>query len=116
MLATTRGDLYRDADGEPNLDEYGDETDDNAEAARVAADFPVSIIEARKNVFDEASNAWRQVTYYRIRVNGNLDPRAGDRIKDLRTGDLYVVADVRATPRGLSGRSSVTMNARRAAP
>ena len=116
MLATTRGDLYRDADGAPNLDDYGDETDDNAEAACVATDFPVSIIEARKNVFDEASNAWREVTYYRIRVNGNVEPRAGDRIKDRRTGNLYVITDVRGTPRGLSGRSSVTMNARRAAP
>lgn len=116
MLATTRGDLYRDTDGAPNVNEYGDETDDNAETARVAADFPVSIIEARKNVFDEASNGWREVTYYRIRVNGNVEPRAGDRIKDRRTGELYVIESVRTTSRGLSGRSSVTMNARRAAP
>ncbi len=116
MLATTRGDLYRDADGEPNVDEYGDEADDNSAPALVYTDFPVSIIEKRKNVFDEASNAWREITYYRVRVNGNVKPRAGDRIRDLLSGDFYVVTDVRATPRGLSGRSSVTMNARRAAP
>lgn len=116
MIATTRGDLYRDTDGEPNVDEYGDETDDNADTARIATDFPVSIIERRKNVFDEASNGWRQITYYSIRVHANVNPKAGDRIKDRQTGDFYVVDDERTTSRGLSGRSSVTMNARRAAP
>lgn len=116
MIATTRGDLYRDSDGQPNVDEYGDETDDNTDTAKVAEDFPVSIIEQRKNVFDQSSNTWREITYYRVRVNANIDPREGDRIKDRRTGDFYVITDERTTSRGLSGRSSVTMNARRAAP
>ena len=112
MIATTRGALYRGT----TEDEYGDEIDNNATPVEGFEDFPVSIIETDANVFDQASSTWRTVTKLTGRVSTRIPIDDGDRIKDLRDGAIYTVDDFTSTPRGISGRSSVSMKLRRTAP
>lgn len=115
MQATTRAVLLR---GEITTDALGDEVEDDTATAivRGAKDFPISIIEVDSHEFDQASNQWRSVKKLTARCAGNIPADEGDRIKDLRDGAIYAVDKVTRTPRGLSGRSSVTMTLRRTAP
>ena len=112
MIATTRGALIR-GEGE---DEYGDPVDDNTlPPVDGFADFPLSLIEKDERTFDQASNQWRSISRLVGRVPSNVPVDEGDRIKDLRDDAIYIVDGFRRTPRGLSGRASVTMNLRRTA-
>jgi hypothetical protein len=115
MIATTRGELYRGT----TQDALGDEVDDNSTPIEIRAgrtDFPVSIIEAERREYDEASNAWRTVRYYAGRVSAVVPVKAGDRIKDLYSGAFYVVDEAERMARGISGRSSVTLTMKRTSP
>lgn len=113
MIATTRAALIR---GTTATDALGDEIDDNGAPLVGFSDFPISIVEASRNVFDEASNAWRTVRYYAGRISATVPAEAGDRIRDNRDGALYIVEEVERMARGLSGRSSATLTLKRAAP
>jgi hypothetical protein len=108
MRATTRAALLR---GAVTTDALGDEVVDNGAASRVEGwtDFPASIIERDRDEFDQSSSAWRTIREKIIRLPSNIPIRAGDRILDLRDGTVYPTNDFRRTPRGLSGRSSVTL-------
>lgn len=112
MIATTRGALLR---GE-SVDEWGDPVAGDAPVVEGFEDFPVSIIEKDESTYDQASNQWRSVTRLVGRAPSNVPVDEGDWIKDLRDGAVYIVDGFRSTPRGLSGRASVTMNLRRTAP
>lgn len=112
MLATTRGALYRGT----TEDEYGDEVDDNTAPVTGFTDFALSIIEREAEEFDRSSGEWRTVRKLIGRVDVDLPVDDGDRIKDLRDGAIYAVDSFTRTPRGLSGRSSVTMKLRRTDP
>lgn len=111
MIATTRGVLLRGS----AKDALGDEIDDGAVVAGFA-DFAVSIVEKSRREFDEASNAWRSVRYYAGRVSTLVPVKAGDRIKDNRTAEVFTVGEVKRMARGLSGRGSVTLTMKRTAP
>ena len=115
MIATTRGALLR---GVVTEDEYEDEVIDNSDAAMVAGfkDFPMSIIERDATEFDQASNQWRTIRRITGRVPSNVPIVSGDRIKDLRDGGVYAIDGFKRTPRGLSGRASVTIKLRRTTP
>lgn len=112
IAATTRAALLR---GETE-DEYGDPVDDNATPVEGFEDFPASIIERDGTEFDQASGTWRTVRKLIGRVPANIPVDEGDRIKDLRDGAIYVLDGFRRTPRGISGRSSVTLRLRRTTP
>lgn len=113
MIATTRGVLLRGAVTE---DAQGNEIEDNSTAAEVGREFPLSIIERDRVEFDAASNQSRTVRVLVGRVPANVIADEGDRIKDLRDGAIYAVDEFRRTPRGISGRSSVTLKLRRTTP
>lgn len=113
IVATTRAALLR---GTTTTDDLGDEIDDNTTPVEGWEDFPISIIEGEERVFDEASSTWRTIETLTGRVKGTIPVDDGDRIKDLRTGFVYAVDKIKAVPRGLSGRSSVTLALRRTAP
>lgn len=112
MLATTRGALYRGT----TTDALGDEVDDNSTAVDGHDDFPMSLLERDRAEYDPATNTMRVVRELVARVPSNVPVDEGDRVKDLRDGALYAVDGFRRTPRGLSGRASVTMTVRRTTP
>lgn len=109
IVATTRAALLRGS----TTDDLGDEVDTNTAPVPGFEDFPISIIEKDATEFDQASTTWRSVRKLIGRVPANVPVYEGDRIKDLRDGKIYALDNFRRTPRGLSGRSSVTMNLRR---
>lgn len=112
IVATTRAALLRGT----TTDDLGDEVDTNAAPVHGFEDFPISIIEKDATEFDQASATWRSVQRLIGRAAADVPVDEGDRIKDLRDGRIYAVDNVRRTPRGLSGRSSVTMKLRRTNP
>ena len=112
IVATTRAALLRGS----TTDGLGDEVDTNAAPVPGFEDFPVSIIEKDATEFDQASATWRSVQKLIGRTAADIPVDEGDRLKDLRDGRIYAVDNVRRTPRGLSGRSSVTMKLRRTNP
>lgn len=111
IVATTRAALLRGT----TTDDLGDEVDTTTIVPGFE-DFPVSIIEKDGTEFDPASNAWRSVQKLIGRAAADVPVDEGDRLKDLRDGRIYAVDNVRRTPRGMSGRSSVTMRLRRTNP
>lgn len=111
IVATTRAALLRGV----TTDSLGDEIDGDAVVAGFES-FPISIIERDAREFDPASNTWRTVRKLVGRTSFRLDPKPGDRIKDLRDGTIYALDEFTRTPRGLSGRSSVSMSLRRTGP
>lgn len=111
IVATTRAALLRGS----TTDNLGDEVD-TATIVPGFEDFPVSIIEKDATEFDQASATWRSVQKLIGRAAADVPVDEGDRIKDLRDGRIYAVDNVRRTPRGMSGRSSVTMKLRRTNP
>jgi hypothetical protein len=112
MLATTRGALHRGS----APDALGDEVDDNATPVEGYEDFPLSLIERDRAEYDPATNTMRVVRELVARVPSSVPVDEGDRIRDLRDSALYAVDGFRRTPRGISGRSSVTMTVRRTTP
>lgn len=112
VIATTRGALVRDT---ITQDDLGDDVSTPVEVPGWES-FPISIIEREVDEYDRASNEWRTVRKLTGRTDVALPVDDGDRIKDLRDGVIYAVDGFTATPRGISGRSSVTMNLRRTAP
>ena len=115
MIATTRAVVLRGAVAENAL---GDEVEDNSDAAIVGRTegYPFSLIRTDSNVFDPSTNEWRTVEKLVGRFNPDFTIDDGDRVKDLRDGSIYTIDDFEIIPRGLSGRSSVTLKLRRTAP
>lgn len=112
MIATTRGALVR---GAKTTDDYGDEVETTA-VVSLHSNFPLSLIERDVDEFDRSSGEWRTVRKLIGRVPSSVPVDDGDRIKDLRDGAIYFVDGFTRTPRGISGRSSVTMQLRRTTP
>lgn len=112
MIATTRGALVR---GTITQDEYGDDVQSD-DVVVGFEDFPLSLIERDVSEYDRSSGEWRTVRKLTGRTSARIPVDDGDRIKDLRDGAIYAVDGFTATPRGLSGRSSVSMQLRRTTP
>lgn len=111
IVATTRGALLRGT----TEDALGDEVDALVEVVGFE-DFAASLIERDRREFDEASNTWRTVRYFAGRFPGNVPAVVGDVFRDARDAKLYRIVEVESMPRGLSGRSSVTLTMKRASP
>lgn len=112
MIATTRGALVR---GVTTKDALGDEVESDVVVPGFES-FPFSAIEKTRREFDESSNAWRTVRYFAGRVSSRVPVRAGDRIRDLRDGAIFSIDEAERMPRGLGGRSSVTLTMKRTTP
>lgn len=71
--------------------EYGDVVDsDTAIRTRV----PASIHEQNRRVFLPAEQAYRIVRFSTARLPSNVDIRKNDRLRDERTGAVYLVTDL----------------------
>jgi hypothetical protein len=88
FLATTLVSLYRGG----STNDYGDEVDDNTTAD--AEHIPASVIEQRQTIADPTTGTPRTVRVTVGRVRSGVDVRTGDRLRDERSGDLYVVEGV----------------------
>lgn len=94
-------------------DVFGQVVDDDTAIAPGLGDIAASIIETSKEVFDPADQTLRTVRKLTGRIQGDVALLEGDRIKDLRTGEVYIVDEDTRAPRSISGRSSVTLSLRR---
>lgn len=74
-----------------STDVYGDVTDTDTVAA---SGIPASILEQRKTVTTPADNRVQQVGFFTGRVSQLVDVRIGDRIRDERTGSIYVLDNI----------------------
>ena len=108
MLATTRAAILRGTE----LDEF-EQTIDTASPLVGFDDFPASIIEHSREVFDPADSTLRTVRKLVGRIPANVPVQDGDRLRDNRTGEIYIIDEDERTPRGISGRASVTLSLRR---
>lgn len=108
--ATTRGALLRGS----AVDAFGDEVDVNAEPVIDWNNFPLSLIERRRNVQDATTGTWSVQAEWRARVPQTLPIEAGDRIRDNRDGVIYEVSDFSSVKRGISGWSSRSIALQRA--
>lgn len=84
LVATTTVSVLRGTE----TDTYGDEQDT---IDVVSTGTPASIIEGRQNVLTGADNIPRVVRIFKLRAPAYLDVRRGDRIKDERNGEIYIV-------------------------
>lgn len=114
MIATTRAVVLRGALTE---DALGDEVEDDSDTAIVgrADGYPLALTAKPSTVLDPSTNEWRSIRKLVGRFSGNVDVIEGDRVKDLRDGAIYAVDEVEDVPRGMAGRSSVTLALRRTA-
>lgn len=108
MLATTRGAILRGTTD----DEFGEPVD-SVDPAPGLDDFPLSIVERSVDVFDPAEGTLRSVRKLTGRIPGNIVTQDGDRLRDNRTGDIYIIDEDERQPRSISGRASVTLILRR---
>lgn len=108
MIATTRAELLRGS----ATDALGDEVDGNTPVPGAASDFGVSLIEKSRNVQDPETGTWRAVSYVEAQITRRLDIREGDRLRDKRTGIIYLISDKSVVPRSLAGMSSTTLELR----
>lgn len=103
-VATTRGSVMRATTTDAGS--HGDTLDDNAAAAVVGmTDAPISLIEASKNVQDPDTHTWRTVRYLECLVPPRWVLQLGDRIRDDRTGTIYVITSATRVPRTLAGQA-----------
>lgn len=78
-----------------------------------ADDFALSITEVSRDVFDPADNTLRTVRKLIGRIPANITVQEGDRLRDNRTGEIFIIDEDERTPRSISGRASVTLSLRR---
>lgn len=110
MIATTRGSILR---GETIKDALGDEIEDNDAVVEGYEDLPLGLTEKSRSVQDPASGTWRTIRYFVGRLPANVKLEDGDRIKDNRTGLIYIIDEGEPTRRSISGRSSLSLDLRR---
>lgn len=108
MIATTRGAILR---GQTE-DVFGELVDADTPAAGLG-DIPVAITEASRSVFDPAEGSFRTVRELIGRIPGNIVVQDGDRLRDNRTGEIFIIDEDERTRRSISGRASVTLALRR---
>ncbi len=77
-----------------STDDYGDVVESTT---AIATGVPASIIEQRRLVATESEPQPRAVVFYTGRVGALVDVTDGDRIRDERTGEVYLVDTVSRT-------------------
>ena len=71
--------------------DYGDTVDSDT---AIYTGIPAAIHEQNRRVFLPAEQAYRIVRFYTGRLPSNTDVVKNDRIKDERTGHVYLVVDL----------------------
>ena len=108
MLATTRAAILRGT----TEDEFHEQID-STDPAPGLEDFPASITERSVSVYDPADGSYRSVRMLTGRIPGNITVQDGDRLRDNRTGDIFIIDEDERQRRSISGRASVTLVLRR---
>lgn len=108
-LATTRGALLRGT----TTNATGDEVDGPGVVVGGWGDFPVGLVEKSKAVYDPATGTRRTVRVLAGRVPPKLPVLEGDRLRDNRTGVIYIIREHVAVPRSLAGLASLTLDLKR---
>lgn len=91
------------------LDEYGDPVDSDTP---VRAGIPVSLIERDRHVFVAAESRMTIVREVTGRARPDVDIREADRLRDERTGSIYLVEAV-SRPSSPVGATDVRLVLRR---
>ncbi len=104
-LATTRGSLLRGSADSG----HGDVVDSNVTPVTGCEDDPIGLVERSRRTYDPASSEWRTLRYMVARVPTRWAVQDGDRVRDDRTGEVYIMTDYTRVPRGLSGQESLTL-------
>jgi hypothetical protein len=92
------------------LNEYGDEIDGTGVAS---ADILGSVIERSKQVFNPDDGRVATIRFLIGRFPSNSDIQDGDRIKDQKTGEIFVVESL-ARPTNAVVKSDIVADLRRA--
>lgn len=71
--------------------DYGDEVDGNTVAS---SEILGSVIERTKQVFNPDDGRVATIRFLTGRFNHNADIQDGDRIKDQKTGEIFIVASL----------------------
>jgi hypothetical protein len=108
VIATTRAAILRGT----VEDVFGEPTDADVVAPGLD-DFPASITERARSVYDPAEQTFRTVRELVGRIPYWVGLQDGDRLRDNRTGIVYIIDEDERTPRSISGRASVTLSLRR---
>lgn len=87
FIATTTATFMRGS----TEDEFGDEVDSNEPYTE---SIPVAITQKQMRVFLPDTNEYRTVRQYVGRVNVQVAVQKGDRLKDDRSGQVYLVDEV----------------------
>lgn len=88
-IATTQVEILRGT----TTDEFGDEKDTNTP---IASGIPASLVEQTRRVTTRDNPTPRIVRYAVARVPANTDVTDQDRVRDQRTGAIYIVEAVSA--------------------
>lgn len=88
-IATTQVEILRGT----TTDEFGDEKDTNTP---IASGIPASLVEQTRRVTTRENPTPRIVRYAVARVPANTDVTDQDRVRDQRTGAIYIVEAVSA--------------------
>lgn len=94
------------------VDEYGDPVDDDTE---VAVGVPVSILQQGVRQFLPAEGRYTNVTTYTARLRGDVDVRERDRVRDERTGAVYMVEGI-VQPQDPHGVAAIRLDLRKVGP
>jgi hypothetical protein len=108
VLATTRVAILRGS----TEDEFGEPIDSDTPAPGLA-DIPASITETSVDVLDPAEGTYRSIRKLVGRLPGNVAVQPGDRLRDNRTGEVFIIDEDERQRRSISGRASVTLALRR---
>jgi hypothetical protein len=109
VIATTRGAILRGT----TTNQWGEEVDADTPAPTPLDDFPCSIIETSRDVYDPAEGTWRSVRKLVGRVPLYVSVIEGDRLRDNVTGEIFIIDEDERQRRSISGRGSVTLALRR---
>lgn len=77
-----------------STDDFGDTVESTT---AVATGVPASLIEQRRVVTTESDPQPRAVVFFTGRVSATTDVTDGDRLRDERTGEIYLVDSVSRT-------------------
>lgn len=109
FLATTRASIYR---GQTTPVEGLDPVDNNVTPVAGLESLPASLIEKSRKVYDQTSQQQRTIRWCVGRFTPGTDIRAGDRVKDNRTGIFYVLDELTTKPRSIAGQSDLILDLR----
>jgi len=110
FMATCRAAVY----GATIDNGLGDAIDDNDTPVEGLEDVRASLIEKSRKLFDATTGASRTVRWCVARFDAHLAPlfAEGYRIKDLRSGKIYVIDELTVDVHGLASNADFVLDTR----